>query len=174
MYSVFIIILGGSIIISVHLVRVMSLSPSRPQLTVPSSTPFWTSSSFSNSWKLWRTFTPEPMVVASLRGSWITYSWWLRNIELFLLGLGSMPSASLEVKTINLMVLNTLQWFSSIWAGSSGHSLQQGCNLQMDQFFYISPTFFHCHIKMWSYGKNATFKVKNLSLNPSSQVHGLR
>jgi hypothetical protein len=43
-----------------------SSSSSRPQLTVPSPTPFWPSSSSSNSQKFWGTFTPEPMVAAIL------------------------------------------------------------------------------------------------------------
>lgn len=51
--------LGGPIIIPVHLVSVMSSSSSRPQLTVPSPTPFWPSSSSSNSRKLRGTFTPK-------------------------------------------------------------------------------------------------------------------
>lgn len=51
----------------VHLVSVMSSSSSRPQLTVPSPTPFWPSSSSSNSRKSQRTFTPEPVVAAILR-----------------------------------------------------------------------------------------------------------
>ena len=45
----------------------MSSSSSRPQLTVPSPTPFWPSSSSSNSRKLRGTFTPEPVVAAILR-----------------------------------------------------------------------------------------------------------
>lgn len=43
----------------VHRVSVMSSSSSRPQLTVPSPTPFWPSSSSSNSRKLRGTFTPK-------------------------------------------------------------------------------------------------------------------
>lgn len=51
--------LGGPIIMPVHLVSVISSSSSRPQLTVPSPTPFWPSSSSSNSRKLRGTFTPK-------------------------------------------------------------------------------------------------------------------
>lgn len=51
----------------VHLVSVMSSSSSRPQLTVPSPTPFCPSSSSSNSRKFQGTFTPGPVVAAILR-----------------------------------------------------------------------------------------------------------
>lgn len=61
------IVRGGPIIMPVHLVSVMSSSSSRPQLTVPSPTPFWPSSSSSNSRKFRGTFTPEPVVAAILR-----------------------------------------------------------------------------------------------------------
>lgn len=50
--------LGGPMIIPLQRVRVMSSSSSRPQLTVPSPTPFWPSSSSSSSRKLRGTFTP--------------------------------------------------------------------------------------------------------------------
>ena len=49
---------GGPMIMPVHLVSVMSSSSSRPQLTVPSPTPFCPSSSSSNKRKLRGTLTP--------------------------------------------------------------------------------------------------------------------
>ena len=45
----------------------MSSSSSRLQLTVPSPTPFWPSSSSANSRRLRGTFTPKPMVAAIWR-----------------------------------------------------------------------------------------------------------
>lgn len=53
-----ILTLGGPRITPLHRVRVMSSSSSRPQLTVPSPTPFWPSSSSSRSRKLRGTLTP--------------------------------------------------------------------------------------------------------------------
>lgn len=50
--------LGGPRITPLHRVKVMSSSSSRPQLTVPSPTPFWPSSSSSSSRKLRGTLTP--------------------------------------------------------------------------------------------------------------------
>lgn len=49
---------GGPRITPLHRVRVMSSSSSKPQLTVPSPTPFWPSSSSSRSRKLRGTLTP--------------------------------------------------------------------------------------------------------------------
>lgn len=51
--------LAGPMIMPVHRVRVMSSSSSRPQLTVPSPSPFCPSSSSSNKRKLRGTLTPE-------------------------------------------------------------------------------------------------------------------
>lgn len=51
--------LAGPMIMPVHRVRVMSSSSSRPQLTVPSPSPFWPSSSSSNKRKLRGTLTPK-------------------------------------------------------------------------------------------------------------------
>lgn len=50
--------LGGPRITPLHRVKVMSSSSSRPQLTVPSPTPFWPSSSSSRSRKFLGTLTP--------------------------------------------------------------------------------------------------------------------
>lgn len=50
--------LGGPRITPLHRVKVMSSSSSKPQLTVPSPTPFWPSSSSSRSRKLRGTLTP--------------------------------------------------------------------------------------------------------------------
>lgn len=51
----------------VHLVSVMSSSSSRPQLTVPSPTPFCPSSSSSNKRKLRGTLTPVETAIFSIR-----------------------------------------------------------------------------------------------------------
>lgn len=50
---------GGPMIMPLQRVRVMSSSSSSPQLTVPSPTPFWPSSSSSSRRKLRGTFTPD-------------------------------------------------------------------------------------------------------------------
>lgn len=54
----------------VHLVSVMSSSSSRPQLTVPSPTPFCPSSSSSNSRKFRGTFTQWHPARACHSGTW--------------------------------------------------------------------------------------------------------
>lgn len=56
--------LGGPRITPLHRVRVMSSSSSKPQLTVPSPTPFWPSSSSSRSRKLRGTLTPVKRIKA--------------------------------------------------------------------------------------------------------------
>lgn len=70
--------LGGPRITPLHRVKVMSSSSSRPQLTVPSPTPFWPSSSSSRSRKLRGTFTPiceKTKQTAAGRTALLHYDW---------------------------------------------------------------------------------------------------
>lgn len=59
--------LDGPMIMPVHRVRVMSSSSSRPQLTVPSPSPFWPSSSSSNKRKLRGTLTEIKKTISILK-----------------------------------------------------------------------------------------------------------
>lgn len=73
---------GGPIIIPVHCVKVMSLSSSKPQLIVPSPTPFCPCSNSSRRRKLRGTTTPEEHTHYQHKITFDFYSYYINNNEI--------------------------------------------------------------------------------------------